>query len=52
MDNYYCNGLWFDTYQVAKTYAEDLLAERGKYCVVYTRAEIDSKINHEQECGK
>ena len=59
MDNYYVNGLWFDTYQVAKTYAEDLLAERGKYFVVMTRAEVDSitnaidkAIDHEMECGK
>ena len=60
MDNFYCNGLWFDTYQVAKVYADDLLAENGKYHVVYTRAEmdatvkgmVDSIINHEMECGK
>ena len=60
MDNFYVNGLWFDTYQVARTYADDLLAESGKYHVVMTRLEmdsvvdsmVDSIINHEMECGK
>jgi hypothetical protein len=45
---------------VAKVYADDLLAERGKYCVVFTKQEMDSQvkgmvdsiINHEMECGK
>ena len=55
MDNFYCNGLWFETYQVAKTYADDLLQMDNKYCVIYTKAERDSIINaidHELECGK
>lgn len=60
MDNYYCNGLWFERYSVAKIYADDLLEMDGKYCVIMTRAEMDSQvkgmvdsiINHEMECGK
>ena len=63
MENYYVNGLWFDSYQVARTYADDLLEESGKYYAVMTRAEMDSivsgmvdsvinLINHELECGK
>ena len=60
MDNYYCNGLWFETYRLARIYADDILEMDNKYCVVYTRAEMDSQvkgmvnsiINHAEECGK
>lgn len=52
MENYYCNGVWFNSYYMAKMYAEEMGAELNKFLVVYTKAEMDSKINHEMECGK
>ena len=50
--NYYCNGHWFKTYDKASFYSDIVLELTNKYCVVYTRAEMDSQINHEMECGK
>ena len=55
MDNYYCNGLWFNSYQVARNYANEIQEWTGKYVVVFTKAEKDSILNaivHEIECGK
>lgn len=55
MDNYYCNGQWFETYRLARIYADDLLEMDCKYVVIFTKAEKDSIINaidHEMECGK
>ena len=55
MDNYYCNGLWFKTYDEACTYAGDILLGMNKYYVIFTKAEKESIINaidHEEECGK
>lgn len=42
MENYYCNGVWFNSYQVARNYANEIQEWTGKYCVVYTKAEMDS----------
>ena len=50
--NYYCNGVWFDSYHMAKMYAEEMGAELNKFLVVFTKEEMDSQINHEKECGK
>ena len=50
--NYYCNGFWFQDYEHARKYAEHILKTEGKYRVVFTKAERDATINHEQECGK
>jgi hypothetical protein len=50
--NYYCNGFGFKTYSAACKYSNECLEETGYYFVVYTRAEIDSQINHVEECGK
>ena len=52
MNNYYCNGEWFSTYIEAEMYANACLEIDGKWFVVYTKDEIDSMINHEEECGK
>lgn len=52
MDNYYCNGEWFDSYEAARAYADAVLRMEGRYYVVYTKAEKDATINHEEECGK
>ena len=52
MDNYYCNGEWFATYEAARAYADSVVLLTRKYNVVYTRAERDATINHELECGK
>ena len=52
MDNYYCNDEWFDSYEAARAYSDSMLKMTGTYYVVYTRAEIDARINHEEECGK
>ena len=50
--NYFVDGDWFEDYQDAKDFADIMLDHDGKYRVVYTKAEMDSKINHEEECGK
>lgn len=53
--NYYCNGLWFTTYESARNYADSVLMMTHKYCVVFTKAEKEAIINaidHEMECGK
>ena len=50
--NYYCGGEWFSTYDEACTYANELLKNSFIYKAVFTKAEMDSKIDHEMECGK
>jgi hypothetical protein len=50
--NYYCNGIWFKCYEDATDYVESMMHHDGRYRVIYTRAEIESQINHKQECGK
>lgn len=55
MDNFYCNGLWFDTMREALAYSGKYLEECGIYRVVFTKTEMDSikqSIDHEMECGK
>ena len=49
---YYCNKQWFKTYEEATRYACRAITLTGVYHVIYTRAEMDSIINHEMECGK
>lgn len=59
--NYRVNGVWFNTLEEAQTYSDNILATKGVYYVVLTRAEVYSiteaidnavKLHHEQECGK
>lgn len=53
--NFYCNDVWFYSYDQARTYADHVLKTEGKYYVVFTKAEMDSiteAIDHEMECGK
>ena len=50
--NYYCNGKWFKSYDKASFYSDIMLELEGTYHVIYTRAEIESQIDHEKECGK
>lgn len=59
--NYRVNGVWFKTLEEAQTYSDNILATKGVYYVVLTKAEIESitqsidqavKLHHEQECGK
>jgi hypothetical protein len=52
MNNYCCNGEWFSTYIEAEMYSNACLEIDGKWFVVYTKDEIDSMTNHEEECGK
>jgi hypothetical protein len=51
-ENYYVDGEWFTRYGDAKDYAESMMAHDGRYRSVYTKAEIDSQIEHVKECGK
>lgn len=55
MNNFYCNGEWFNNYESARAYADTVFLLTRKYAVVFTKAEKDSIINaidHEMECGK
>ena len=52
MNNFYCNGLWFDTYEEARTYSHNILLTESVYRVIFTKAEKDATINHVEECGK
>jgi len=42
MNNYYCNGFYFEQYQEARRYADFLLNHAGVYKAIFTRAEIEA----------
>lgn len=42
--NYYCNKVWFYSYDQARLYSETMLKLEGKYYVVFTKAEMDSQV--------
>ena len=57
--NYYCDRMWFNTYEEAREHATHMMLYDDVFRMVYTRAEMDSiktaidkTINHELECGK
>ncbi len=40
--NYYVNGLWFDLYNEARTYADFIMESQRRYYAIFTRAEIEA----------
>jgi hypothetical protein len=50
--NYYCDRMWFDTYEEAREHANSMMLYDDVFRMVYTKSEMDSQINHEEECGK
>ena len=40
--NFYVDGKGFNTYQEARTYADELLITENKYRCVFTKDEMDS----------
>ena len=53
--NYYCDRMWFNTYEEAREHATHMMLYDDVFRMVYTRAEMDSiteAIDHELECGK
>jgi hypothetical protein len=40
--NFYVDGKGFNTYQEARTYADELLVSENKYRCVFTKDEMDS----------
>jgi hypothetical protein len=40
--NFYVDGIGFNTYQEARTYADELLVSENKYRCVFTKDEMDS----------
>jgi hypothetical protein len=40
--NFYVDGKGFNTYQEARTYADELLTKENKYRCVFTKDEMDS----------
>jgi hypothetical protein len=40
--NFYVDGIGFNTYQEARTYADELLVSENKYRCIFTKDEMDS----------
>jgi hypothetical protein len=40
--NFYVDGKGFNTYQEARTYADEILITENKYRCVFTKSEMDS----------
>jgi len=52
MNLYYCNNTGFKTYAEARSYADKMVDECGKFYAIFTRKEWMTQFNHEEECGK
>lgn len=39
---FYVDGIGFNTYQEARTYADEILITENKYRCIFTKAEMDS----------
>jgi hypothetical protein len=40
--NFYVDGIGFNTYQEARTYADEILITENKYRCIFTKSEMDS----------